>query len=604
MSNEWKAPSIDEILERINKVHPRLLISQNTLANLRSNIRTNGLTKNWHEHLRSDARKLLSQEPLHYEIPDGLRLLATSRGVLRRVYTLALIYNLDGDGRYAQRACVELESVAGFPDWNPRHFLDTAEMTHAFAIGYDWLYGFLNEGQRAKLRDSMEDKGLNPALNSYRGKESYGWWVRSNHNWNQVCNGGIVMGALAVAEELPQLAGEIIQNALRSIRGAMAQFAPDGAWSEGPGYWNYATFYNVVLLAALQTAMQTDFGFAKAPGFSETGLFPLHLTGPIDLAFNFADGGERIGNAPQMLWLAYAFKHPIYAWHERKAEVPEPLDLVWFESGGSSPRETGLALDKYFRGAEVVSMRSAWDDRDALFVAFKGGDNRSNHSHLDLGTFVLDALGHRWAIDLGADDYNLPGYFGSQRWSYYRLRAEGHNALVIIDSDEGPDQDPGASANIIRFESGEKGALAIADLTKAYGGRVRSALRGIAMPERQGILVQDEVRAHSPSDVWWFMHTPAKIEISAKRNYATLTQRSTHLSARILWPNNARFEVLDAVPLPTSPKSKGQAENEGIKKLAIHLSNVIDVQMAVYLSPFENRAGASFITLSEWVQGS
>ena len=79
----------------------------------------------------------------------------------------------------------------------------------------------------------------------------------------------------------------------------------------------------------------------------------------------------------------------------------------------------------------VVTMRSSWDDPNARFVGFKGGDNKVNHSHADLGTFVLDAMGYRWAMDLGPDDYNLPGYFGKERWNYYRLRTEGHNTLVV-----------------------------------------------------------------------------------------------------------------------------------------------------------------------------
>ena len=44
------------------------------------------------------------------------------------------------------------------------------------------------------------------------------------------------------------------------------------------------------------------------------------------------------------------------------------------------------------------------------------------HSNLDIGTFVLDAFGERWVVDLGADDYNLPGYFETggrgRRWTY------------------------------------------------------------------------------------------------------------------------------------------------------------------------------------------
>ena len=55
---------------------------------------------------------------------------------------------------------------------------------------------------------------------------------------------------------------------------AMAEFAPDGAWEEGPGYWNYATVYNVVFLAGLQTALGTDFGLSDIEGFSAGGPVP------------------------------------------------------------------------------------------------------------------------------------------------------------------------------------------------------------------------------------------------------------------------------------------------------------------------------------------
>ena len=59
---------------------------------------------------------------------------------------------------------------------------------------------------------------------------------------------------------------------------------------------------------------------------------------------------------------------------------------------GLSPR------DAIFRGVEVATLRSEWESRDAVFVGFKAGDNKANHSHLDLGTFVLDALGKRWDV--------------------------------------------------------------------------------------------------------------------------------------------------------------------------------------------------------------
>ena len=282
-------PSSADVLTRLNKAHPRLLATTDDFAQLKKRIASNSQLQSWHANLQTQAEAIMKQTPSRYEIPDGLRLLATSRRVVQRVYTLALLHRLDGDQRYAERAWQELAAAANFPDWNPRHFLDTAEMTHAFAIGYDWLYDVWTPEQRATLQQAMVEKGLKPALKVYR---AHNGWAMARHNWNQVCNGGIGMGALALADVEPQLAGEILHDALESIQLAMAEFAPDGAWKEGPGYWNYATSYNVVFLAGLQTALGTDFGLSQIGAFKETGLFPIFLTGPLGRTFNYADGGD------------------------------------------------------------------------------------------------------------------------------------------------------------------------------------------------------------------------------------------------------------------------------------------------------------------------
>jgi hypothetical protein len=267
------------------------------------------------------------------------------------------------------------------------------------------------------------------------------------------------------------------------------------------------------------------------------------------------------------------------------------LDLLWYDPAGSSPKAADWPLDKYFRGAEVALLRSDWNNPQALFVGFKAGDNKANHSHLDLGSFVFDAAGVRWAMDLGADDYNLPGYFSSlpgyatgPRWNYYRLRAEGHNTLVINPSGT-PDQDPSARARIIRFEPGTGRAFAIADLTPAYAKNAQHVLRGIALLDGNKLLVQDEVQADSPVDLWWFMHTAASARIGDDGRTAILEQAGKELRAEILSPENARFQLIDAQPLPSSPHTERQAKNEHIRKLAIHLSGITDSRIAVLLVP-------------------
>ncbi len=160
-----------------------------------------------------------------------------------------------------------MKTVAAFPDFNPKHFLDTAEMTHALAIAYDWLYDAWTDAQRTTIREAIIKHGLKPGLAVYR---KGGWWPRATHNWNQVCNGGMTIGApWPSPTRSRELAGEILHDALASVPLAMASYAPDGAWGEGPGYWAYATTYNVVMLAALRIGPgHATSGCRRCTGFS------------------------------------------------------------------------------------------------------------------------------------------------------------------------------------------------------------------------------------------------------------------------------------------------------------------------------------------------
>jgi hypothetical protein len=598
-------PKAAEILRRVTPGHPRLFLSGEGSDALRQAIANPGPLQEAWAKVRDAADRLLTEPPARYEIPDGLRLLSTSRMVLNRSYTLGLTYRLTGDRRYADRLALELDTVAAFRDWNPKHFLDTAEMTHAVAIGFDWLHEVWTPDQRARWQRAMVEFGLKLGVQSHGGDYRNGWWARSEHNWNQVCNGGIGIGALALATEESQLAGEFLEAALASIQRALRHYAPDGAWAEGPGYWNYATSYSVDFLAALESACGTDFGLSGLPGFAEAGTFPIYVTGPLGRTFNYADGGDNPIRTPAMLWLAAKFRRPAYAIYRRDhAGSPHPLDLVW-SARAPAPDASTLPLSKHFRDAEVVTMRTAWNDRRALFVGFKAGDNKANHSNLDLGTFVLDALGHRWAVDLGADNYNLPGYFGGQRWTYYRMRAEGHN-VVVLNPDQAPDQDPKAVARIQRFVQQPQRSFAVTDLSAAYARHARRVQRGIALENNRRVVVQDEIEVEAPLDLWWFMHTPAEIVLEDEGRVARLRQGEETFEARILAPAGAKFTVLPAAPLPTSPQPEKQNPNANIRKLALHLPATQRVTIVVSLTPIERSEKPSvieataFTPLSEW----
>lgn len=593
-------PPAETILSTLHREHPRLLARKADFESLKRRSLTDPQLKRWHAQLRGNGAKLLKDPPVKYEIPDGKRLLATSRQVVSRVQTLGLLWRLDGDRRWADRAWRDLDAAARFKDWNPSHFLDTAEMTHAFALGYDWLYDAWTDAQRETLRAAIVQHGFKPGLKVY---DSDRGWNRRRNNWNQVCNGGLGMGALALADVEPDMASRILSAGLNSIQIAMAEFAPDGACIEGPAYWNYATVYNFVFLAALESALGTDFKLSTIPGVDQTGWFPIHMSSPAGLMFNYADGGSGRIRGAQLFWLARRFQQPVFAWYESNTERATALDMIWHTPAQTDPVTAGIPLDKYFRGSEAVSLRGSWTDTDATFVGFKAGKNNDNHGQLDIGNFVLDALGERWAIDFGSDDYNLPGYFGGRRWEYYRLRAEGQNTLVV-NPGIGPDQKLG-STKILRFESAPSRAFAIADMLAVVAPEARKAQRGVALLDRERVLMQDELLTDKASEVWWFMHTLANIEMDRANTTATLKQNGKRVAAQILSPAGARFEIMAAKPLPSSPQPERQGNNDRYRKLAIHLKDSRDLRLTVLFTPLPgdrklSAASEKLKPLAEW----
>ena len=579
-------PDEEIIVDRVRSGHPRLFFREGEFRELRERVRKSERLSRWAEDLREEAESVLDASPVEYRIPDGKRLLAMSRRLLGRVKLLALLYRLDGEEKYLEGAWREMKAAAEFKDWNPSHFLDTAEMTHGFAIGYDWLYPDLTEKQRRIIREAIIEKGLGPGLKSYRGEAGYGWWTGAHHNWNQVCNGGLSMGALAICHEKPGVAGEILRSALLSLRRPMKRYAPDGGWPEGPGYWHYATRYTVNLLAALKSATGTDFGFATYEGFRRTGRFPLHMTGPTEKLFNFADCGLGPIRAPEMFWLARRFESPVLNWYQLRHAKPSPLDLIFYRGGETTPPSEALPEAAFFAGPQVATMRSRWEDEEATFVGLKAGRPQDNHGHADVGTFVVDMLGRRWAVDLGSDDYNMPGYFdrGGGRWQYYRLRAEGHNTLVI-DPGEGPAQRVGKTSKITRFSREGPGAFAVANLAPSYGDRVNKLRRGVRMRGNGTVIVQDEMDAPKPVELWWFMHTRAQVDIHDDGNTAVLKQGGEKLRAVLVSPSGVQFETMAAEPLPSSPDPDMQADNKGVRKLCIHMPKTENVQITVLFSP-------------------
>lgn len=594
----YDRPAPEQILQDIakkspNKAHPRIMMTKARIVELRELVQTDETMKRAYKNVVSAADVGLKQKVSVYEKPDGIRLLETSRTVLTLIQKLSMAYQLTQDEKYAERAWQELEAVCSFPDWNPEHFLDVGEMSAAVAIGYDWFYDWFTEEQRKTIRNALEKFSFDPALDAYRGiMPNYGF-AEAKSNWNIVGNGGVGMAALAVADEadVSAKAAECIASGLVGLEKMLIEFAPDGAWYEGISYWKYTVEYLAMYISALYTATGTDYGCFSGLGVKETAYFPIYMWGPV-AGFSFGDSESTKFDVPEWSFFADKLSQPAIL-SMRKAQIENGggsyKDLLWYNEKLEA-QDAVLNLDKHFGGkVEISTMRSSFEDKDAVFAAVRGGDAVVNHGHLDLGTFDIQANGVAWTVDAGADNYNFPGYFDTakQRWDYYRMRAESHNCMVLNPSEE-PEMQLQSRAPIA-LHSKEKGAYSVIDLTDAYAKYADSAIRAVGLTDnRRRVLVQDEVDLKEPSEYYWFMHTYADIAIAEDGKSAILSKDGKRLYAQIAAENeDAKFTVLEDKPLPGSKQIEGQKLLPSLHKLTIHLPSTERVRLAVAFTPLQ-----------------
>jgi hypothetical protein len=565
----------------LRKDHPRLLLNDEELERLRLVIRDVPQARHIYTDLAKEADRLMTVAPIDHR-SLGPRSTTASHAI-DRIYTLALLYRLDRKRQYLDRAAKEMRAIAAFKDWNPTRFLDTAEITHAMAIGYDWLYGALSPDDRQVVRDAIFQKGLDPSIPIYERQMN---WTLNHYYWNPVCNGGLTLGALAVAEDDMQKCEAIVRFAVDSVPLAISTYGADGGWPEGETYWDYATRYVALMLGGLQTAVGTDFGLGGVPGggspgsryLERTGRFRVYITGPTGRVFKLGDVAEDDGCAPEMFWLAKRVSQPTFAWmearHIDKTGHHEPLDLVWYDRDQKPPSGPAWPLDAVFPTLGAATFRSNWEDPDALFLATAARDNKAPHSHLDLGSFIFEAGGVRWAIDLGPDD---PTVGTRPHSAFYRNRTEAHNTLTI----DGDSQDPRAEGRITRHEFTPDLTWVQFDLARAYPGKVKAMQRRIGLAQRQAVLIQDSVRADQPVEAVWGMITDAEVKLAGQR--AELRKDNWVLAAEILTPRHALFDIESTHSQPP------QNPNNGTRKLIVRLGEkVTDLELNIVLTPYKS----------------
>jgi len=600
---------------------PRLIAPAYKWAALPALIQTDPYLRGWNDTIFGNATDYYNLPVKAYYIDGGSGVLDIAREVKERIKAFAYVYRMTNDTKWVDRAWKELQNAAGNgtqpfgttgDNWYTKHFLDVAEFTAAFAIGYDWMYDAWTATQREQIMWSIITLGLTWGVKSYNDPTShgaFGWWQTGvNGNWNCVCNGGLTLGALAILGDDPTgtastMLGLTIPNALQNC--ALGP-SSDGTWSETPNYWYFGTTGHAEMSSSLISATGSDYKLL-AQDYNLTGLYHMHVTGMTSL-FNYGDHGPNkfSTTANSMMFYGSYFNSPRYTLFQRdRVDAAEPWSMFWYDPTVGGGFWDGMPLDHYFDNDldQWAAMRTSWTDNNGVYVAIKSGNHTGHQTHgdLDAGDFVLDAMGQRWAGELGSGDYLSEGYFqneqqNSERWLYYRKRTEGQNTLVVNNDNQNVNAQP-----TVKFEStgevqgsstvmtvdGSSTAYFTTDLTSTYNGQ--SIKRGIRFINgRKQVLLQDDLNNVS-QPVEWRMHTNATVAIDDAKTTATLTLGGQTMQVQILNPGSGvGFSTKDAVRASTDPAlPAGQTDqpNPGVTVLCITLATGGTQSLQVLFNP-------------------
>lgn len=510
-----------------NMEHPRVMLNSEAWEKIKAARSTDARVNEVCDIVTTVANGHLGKADMIYELDAaGKRLLAVSGEALSRISYCAAAYRLTGDEKYLARVERDMTTVCKFSDWHPSHFLDVGEMALAVALGYDWCYDGLSEETKALCRKAIS------AYAFYATDCGNTQFKNKSGNWNQVCSCGIMMSALAFFEDQPSRYMKYLDEYYNSLKVPMKAYEPDGAYFEGYGYWEYGTGYHIMTLIALESIFGNDGGMSDTPGFEKTCDFIMFMDGPAG-GFNYGDNNTARFNVFELWYFAKKFNNPSLLYFEKNymdnnnayrrwpSVVMPMLVLPYIVDAKLDGIQKPSKNVYYGRGYQpVVIARTTWShDSQEKYVGIKAGCCNRSHAHMDVGSFVYDSKGYRWATDSGREAYASVEVNVSDFWTYgqnsgrwtkvMRMRPEYHNTLTVkgklhdvtafIDFDE-----------IFDTEAERGGSF---DMAPALSNGVDKAQRSIKIINNEYLEVKDHIEVSKDLTICWNFIPPANATV-------------------------------------------------------------------------------------------
>lgn len=496
------APAVPPVRPELARCHPRLLITPDRVAALRARAADPRL-----------ANVYCLPAPLSATAPPyvpGRR----NGGAYRTLGDHALRYLLEPDPGQLAALLGWLETAAAYGDVGVD--LDAEYFAEGVALTYDWLHEAIPPALRDRVRDRLAALCEQLFAASVAGRTGGSRSFQQNHYW--YAHLALALAAGALVGEHPDAETWLAWAWDRFERVALT-FGPDGAFHEGPGYWDFSmpALYLFTDLYESLTGLRVpamDAGLRGQAEFRVRHLLPgLTATAPLE--------DTKIGHgrpaAATLCWEAARFRDPVAQGFPAALGMgpsSSRFALLWFDpdlAAEAAPLQ-GLALARRYPDVETVFARTSWEP-EATFAAFvcrplgghsyaelcaRHGIGGTGHNHPAQGHFYL-ASGK--AVLAGDTGYT------------YRKTTRDHNTILVDgrgqygDGEMWPSPKPGRP-HITAFAAEGSLAIVVADVTDAYPPEagLKRFQRTFVLAGPELAVVFDQLAGDGPRTFSWLLH--------------------------------------------------------------------------------------------------
>jgi len=582
----WSFPGIKYVMNHIPKSRPRLFILKDEIGYFRYRAMYGDLKDLASEIIRDCDEHL--GEALISEVPytkDILKFLKTpnvnvgakyqdetcpySRYFMNKMENFGLSYLLTGDEKYGDEA---KRRIMHFFSWDPEgstSYYGNNEaamwMIYKGMSTYDWTYHLFSPEERERVEKTMKYR-LTYMYNHLKYKNIYHSYNFQSHPARM--SSFLAEGALCFAHEWKE-ARDWLNYVLTVYWNLYPTWGKDdGAWHEGPSYYNLYMTVGLHFILALRKA--TGINLIEKEFYKNTPYYIIYSNPPYAKHSPFGDVQhqppnktspeyELINRGELMYQLSTLLSNPYARWYaEYTGSGPgrNIMGILLKDDRIKAKNPSDLSQARYFPGVGLVSLHTNLGnvDEDVHFLFHSDPYGAISHARPDENAFTLEAFGDALAIASGY--YPWWNSEHNKKWSY-RTRAAN---CITVDGGQGQAfQDPTVPGKIVKFESNDLYDYTLGDASATYKGLLDKFHRHVIHIKPGIFFLFDDLSAPKPVTFEWWLHTLSKMNIDENNKIVNVAQRNARLKVQFLQSEKLSFTQIKG--FPDAPPEHGEKDH-------------------------------------------